>query len=53
MTREAADVPSSGEDCEGWRSKRASLKVDKPVRNFERKSAEAIREALGKYACQL
>ena len=45
---------SSSDEPEGWSwSKRPGIKTNQPKKDFEFNSADAVRQALGKRACQL
>ena len=44
----------TSEEPEGWSwSKRPGIKTNQPKKDFEFNSADAVRQALGKRACQL
>ena len=45
---------STSEELEGWSwNKRPGIKTNQAKRDFASNSAEAVRQALGKRACQL
>lgn len=45
---------STSEEPDGWSwSKRPGIKANQAKKDFESSSAEAVRQALGKRACQL